>query len=554
MLPCCIALPSPSSCISSFIFDHPSLSMLEKRCTTMSHLHMLHAHLIKTGLAKHTIAASRVLSFCASSPAGDIDYAHLVFSQIQHPNLFAWNTIIRGFSQSSTPQFAISLFIEMLEFSPIEPHRLTYPSLFKAYAQMGLAHDGAQLHGRTLKLGLQSDPFIRNTIIFMYANCGHLIEAFRLFDEGSSFDVVAWNSMIMGLAKSGQVEESRRLFDKMPMRSRVSWNSMISGYVRNGRLKEALDLFHLMQKERIKPDEFTLVSLLSACSGLGALGIGEWVHAYIEKNKINVNTIVSTAIVDMYCKCGSVDKALRVFETIPNKGLSCWNSMILGLAMNGRGKEAIQLFSRLQSSDLRPDDVSFLGVLTACNHSGLVSEAKEFFFLMTETYKIKPTIKHYGCMVDVLGRAGLLNEAEELIGKIPLNSDAIIWSSLLSACRIHGNIEMGKRAAKTLIELDSTDSGSYILLSNVYTTAGQFTDAVNTRQSMKEKHIRREPGCSLIEVNGVVYEFIAGGRLHPQAREIYSLLVGLSSNLRELGHVEHGALDVIDSQCQQVSV
>ncbi|XP_042493852.1 pentatricopeptide repeat-containing protein At2g42920, chloroplastic [Macadamia integrifolia] len=544
MQPYCCALPSPSS--SSFISDHQSLSMLEKRCTTMSDLHKLHAHLIKTGLAKHPIAASRVLAFSATSPAGDIDYAYLVFSQIQNPNLFAWNTIIRGFSQSSTPQLAISLFIDMLQFSPIAPHRLTYPSLFKAFAQMGLAHNGAQLHGRILKLGLQSDPFIRNTIIFMYANCGYLIEASRLFDEDSSFDVVAWNSMIMGLAKNGQVDDSRKLFDKMPMRSRVSWNSMISGYVRNGKLKEALDLFHLMQKERIKPDEFALVSLLSACSSLGALGIGEWVHAYIEKNKINVNTIVSTAIVDMYCKCGSIDKALRVFETIPNRGLSCWNSMILGLAMNGHGKEAIQLFSRLQSSDLRPDDVSFLGVLTACNHSGLVSKAKEVFSLMTGTYKITPTIKHYGCMVDVLGRAGLLDEAEELIRNIPVNSDAIIWSSLLSACRNHGNIEMGERAAKTVIELDSADSGSYILLSNAYATAGHFTEAVNTRQSMKEKHIRREPGCSLIEVNGVVYEFIAGGRLHPQAKEIYSLLVGLSSNLQELGHVEHGSLDVTD--------
>ncbi|KAJ4980564.1 hypothetical protein NE237_031401 [Protea cynaroides] len=547
MQPCCSAIPSPSSSISSFISEHPSLSMLEKRCTTMSDLHKLHAHLIKTGLVKHPIAASRVLAFCATSPAGNIDYAYLVFSQIQNPNLFAWNTIIRGFSKSSTPQLSISLFMDMLQFSPIEPHRLTYPSLFKAYAQMGLAHDGAQLHGRILKLGLQSDPFVLNTIIFMYANCGHLIEACLLFDEDSNFDVVAWNSMIMGLAKSGQIDESRKLFDEMPMRSRVSWNSMISGYVRNGRLKEALDLFHLMQKERINPDEFTLVSLLSACSCLGALGQGEWIHAYIEKNKINVNTIVSTAIVDMYCKCGRIDKALRVFETIPNKGLSCWNSMILGLAMNGCGKEAIQLFSRLQSSDLRPDDVSFLGVLTACNHSGLVNEGKEFFSLMTGTYKIKPTIKHYGCMVDVLGRAGLLNEAEELIRDIPVNSDAIIWSSLLSACRTHGNIEMGKRVAKTVIELDSTDSGSYILLSNVYATAGHFTDAVNTRLSMKEKHIRREPGCSLIEVNGVVYEFMAGGRLHPQAREIHSLLVGLSSNLRESGYVEHGPSDVTNS-------
>ncbi|KAF8391119.1 hypothetical protein HHK36_023420 [Tetracentron sinense] len=539
---CCIPFPSKSPSISRFISDHPCLSMLEKSCTSMADLHKLHAHLIKTGLAADTIAASRFLAFCATSPAGDINYAYLVFSQIQYPNLFTWNTIIRGFSQSSAPHNAISLFITMLHSSLVEPGRLTYPSLFKAYAQLGLAHDGAQLHGRILKLGLQSDPFIRNTIIFMYATCGYLIEACRFFDEDSESDIVAWNSMIMGVAKDGNIDYSRRLFDKMPSRSTISWNSMISGYVRNGRLKEAMELFGQMQEEKIKPSEFTMVSLLNASASLGALKQGEWIHGYIEKNKIKLNVIISTAIIDMYCKCGRIEKAIQVFETTPERGLSCWNSMILGLANNGHGKEAIHLFLRLQSSGLKPDYVSFIAVLTACNHSGMVDEARYYFSLMTGTYKIEPTHKHYGCMVDVLGRAGLLDEAEELIRNLPVKPDAVIWGSLLSACRKHGDNEMGKRAAKHIIELDPSDSCSYVLLSNVYAAAGQFEDAIDARLSMKENRIRKEPGCSLIEVNGVVHEFVVGGRLHPQAREIYSLLDELGLMLKEMDYDKHSII------------
>nr|POE79276.1 pentatricopeptide repeat-containing protein, chloroplastic [Quercus suber] len=276
----------------------------------MKDLQKIHANLIKTGLAKDTIAASRILAFCAS-PAGDMNYAYLLFTHIQNPNLFAWNTIIRGFSQSSTPHNAISLFIDMLISSPIEPQRLTYPSVFKAYTQLGLAHDGAQLHGRIIKEGLESDPFIRNTILYM-----------------------------------------------------------------NGKLMEALELFGKMQEKRIKPSEFTMVSLLNACARLGALRQGEWIHDFIRKNDFELNVIVSTAIIDMYCKCGTIEKALQTFEAAPKKGLPCWNSMIFGLAMNGCEEEAIHLFSKLQSMNLKPDSVSFIGVLTACNHSGMVDEAR----------------------------------------------------------------------------------------------------------------------------------------------------------------------------------
>lgn len=489
----------------------------------MKDLRKIHAHLIKTGLSNDKIAASRVLSFCCS-PSGDLNYAYRLFSRIDNPNLFIWNTIIRAFSQSSTPENAIHLFIEMLVSSQIEPSELTYPSVFKAYAHLGLAHSGTQLHGRVIKLGLQYDQYVRNNMIYMYASSGFLGEARRLFHERMDFDVVTWNLMIMGLAKCGEVGKAKKLFDEMPRKSTVTWNSMISGYVRNGKLVEALKLFGLMQDENIRPSEFTMVSLLNASARLGAIRQGEWVHEYMARNEFEMNTIVVTAIIDMYCKCGSIEKALKVFETSPNKGLSCWNSMILGLATNGCNYEAIQLFSRLISLNLNPDDVTFIGVLTACNHPGLVDKAREYFSLMTRTYKIKPSVKHFTCMVDVLGGAGLVEEAEELIESMPMNPDAIVWSSLLSACRKHGNIKIAENAAKQLLVLDPRESCGYVLMCNVLAASRQYEEAMKCRLSMKGRQVKKDPGCSLIEVNGEVQEFVASGTLHDRAEEIYLLL------------------------------
>ncbi|KAM6549802.1 hypothetical protein CsatB_021478 [Cannabis sativa] len=524
---CCSFTPSSSSSsspsITQFISDQPYLSLLEKRCTTMSDLQNIHAPLIKTGLIKDKIAASRVLAFCAS-PAGNMSYAFMVFKQIRDPNHFIWNTIIRGFAHSSTPQMAVSLFLEMLLTSSFDPQILTYPSVFKAYARLGQAYFGAQLHGRIAKLGLGSDRYIRNTIIHMYAVCGFLSEAWKLFDESSELDVVSWNSMIMGLSKCGEVDEAVRLFNKMPLRNPISWNTIISGYVRNGRLIEALELFGKMQQERIKPSEYTMVSLLNASGRLGAIRQGKWIHDYIMKNEIELNVIVVTAIIDMYCKCGCISEALHVFETAPKLGLSSWNSMIMGLALNGWVEEAIELFSKFESSNLEPDDVSFLAVLMACTHSGMVDKATDLFSLMIDKYKIEPSIRHYSCMVDVLGQAGFVEEAENVILSMPIKADAIIWGSLLAACRKHGNIEMAQRAAEQVIELDPSESSAYVLMSNLYAGSSQFEEAIEQRLNMKEKMVEKEPGCSLIEVDGQVHEFVAFGRTHPRAKEIYSLL------------------------------
>lgn len=404
----------------------------------------------------------------------------------------------------------------MLADSTARPEKLTYPSVFKAYTQLGLAKDGAQLHGRIVKLGLELDPFIRNSIIHMYASCGLLGNARKLFDEMRDSDVVAWNSMVMGYAKCGNVEESWRLFSETPVRNEVSWNTMISGFVRNGRWMKALDVFHEMQESGIRPSEFTLVSALNACANLGALEQGKWIHEYIKRNdNIELNMIVVTAIIDMYCKCGSIDNALQVFENSPRKGLSCWNSMMMGLATNGFEEEAFGLFSKLESSNLRPDSVSFIAVLTASNHSVRVDKARKYLKIMKETYEIEPRIEHYGCMVDVLGRAGDIEAAAEVIKSMPMRPDAVIWGSLLSACSYHNNVDVAKWASQNLILSDPNETSAHVLMSNAYAASGDFKKAVQERMKMKKK-IEKQPGCSSIEVNGEIHEFLAGGNWHYQ--------------------------------------
>ncbi|KAL9244493.1 hypothetical protein vseg_018265 [Gypsophila vaccaria] len=517
---------SPSQIsMSKFISNHPILTMLENQCTSIKDLKQIHAHLLKTGLSNNPIAISRVLAFCATSHAADISYAHSIFACIENPNVFMWNTVIRGYSQSADPVSAISIFVEMLMDSDMDPDNRTYPSVFKAYAGLGMPHCGAQLHGRVIKLGVETDPFVRNTIIHMYASNGFSREAGIVFDEGRDCDVVAWNSMIMGLGKSGEIGEARRLFDRMGlMRNAISWNSMISGCVRNGEFVEAMRLFRRMQGDGVRASEFTMVSLLNACANLGSLEMGERVHNHMCENGFEMNVIVVNAIVDMYCKCGAIEKARRVFEVSPVKGLSTWNTMILGLANNGFENDAMQLFSDLVSDGVKPDEVTFLGVLTACSYMGNVDKAGDYFMLMTQRYKIKPSIKHYNCMVIVLGQAGLLNEAEKLIKEMPIKPDSIIWGSLLSACRKHGNVDMAIRAAKKVHEIDPNDSAAYVLLSNVYSSTGKFQNAIKERVSMKERRVPKEKGGSLIEIDGCVQEFASSGSLNSQMYNLTSLM------------------------------
>lgn len=443
----------------------------------------------------------------------------------------------------------ILLFCEMLDHGFVRPNMFTFPSVLKACAETGRVEEGKQVHGMVVKFGLDGDEFVISNLMRMYAVCGVMEDTNSLFCKNIVEDVsrvidgkkeesniVLWNVMVDGYVRQGSFNQARKLFDEMPQRSVVSWNVMISGYAQNGNFKEAIDMFYEMQMGELPPNYVTLVSVLPAISRLGALEVGKWVHLYAEKNGIEIDDVLGSALIDMYSKCGSIEKAIQVFGRIPRKNVITWSAMIGGLALHGRAIEALDCFQRMNQAGIKPSDVVYIGVLSACSHAGLVQEGRELFNHMINVVGLEPRIEHYGCMVDLLGRAGFLKEAEEFIMNMPVKPDDVIWKALLGACKMHQNVEMGKRVAKKLMGMTPHDSGSYVGLSNLYASLGNWEAVAGVRLKMREMDIRKDPGCSWIELDGAIHEFVVEDEFHPQAKEIHSMLEEISEKLRLLDY------------------
>ncbi|KAH7862080.1 hypothetical protein Vadar_034524 [Vaccinium darrowii] len=372
----------------------------------------------------------------------------------------------------------------------------------------------------------------------MYMSFQCLEEARQVFDWMPHRDIVSWTTLISGYSQWGCVDAASEVFELMPERNSVSWNAMIAAYVRSNRFQEAFALFDRMLSKEAVLDKYVAASMLSACTGLGAVNQGEWIRGYIDKNGIQLDSKLATAIIDMYCKCGYIEKAFEVFNGLAQKGISSWNSMIGGLALHGKGMAAIELLNEMErKAVVAPDYITFVNVLSACAHSGLVEEGRHYFRYMTEVHGIEPGSEHFGCMVDILGRAGMLEEARELINKMPMTPDASVLGALLGACRIHGEIELGVQIGKKVIELEPHNSGRYVLLANIYAKAGRWEDVARLRKLMNDRGVKKAPGFSMIELDGVVNEFIAGGRAHPQAQEIYAKVDEVLEQVRKVGYV-----------------
>ncbi|XP_039145663.1 pentatricopeptide repeat-containing protein At5g15300-like [Dioscorea cayenensis subsp. rotundata] len=314
-------------------------------------------------------------------------------------------------------------------------------------------------------------------------------------------DLVSWNVMITGYVKQGNMESARELFDQVPQRDVVTWNTMITGYVRFGTHEEAMKMVVEMQQAGERPDEVTMLSLLSACSDSGALDVGEKIHqALLEIHSRNdLNVVLGNALVDMYAKCGCIEKALEVFNGMREKDVSSWNSIIGGLAFHGHAEESISLFEEMRKKRTKPNDITFVSVLVACSHGGMVERGREYFKLMRTEYGIEPNVRHYGCMVDILGRAGFLEEASKFVDEMKVEPDAIVWRALLGACRIHGNVDLGEHANKQLLKLRGGASGDYVLLSNIYASMGKWGGKEKLRKLMDDRKVAKEAGFAQIE-------------------------------------------------------
>ncbi|XP_038696151.1 pentatricopeptide repeat-containing protein At1g08070, chloroplastic [Tripterygium wilfordii] len=616
---------------------HSSLTLLS-RCKTIQHLKQIHSQIIKTGLHNTQFTMTKLIHVCAISPFGDISYAISLFESIDNPNLILWNTMIRGHSLSSFPVRAVGFYVRMI-LSGVEPNSYTFPFLLKSCAKFGATHEGKQIHAHVLKLGLDTVVFVHTSLINMYAQIGDLSDARKVFDKSPMRDAVSFTALVTGYTARGFVDEARQLFDEIPVRDVVSWNAMIAGYTQSGRFsealaffdemraanvapnestlltvlsacahtgslelgnwvhswlenhglssslrlanalidmyakcgvldkarglfedlheknvvswnvmiggythmsqyKEALVLFGLMLQSNIEPNDVTLLSILPACSHLGALDLGKWVHAYINRKFKHITTSnLQTSLLDMYAKCGDIKAAEQIFNAMKQRSLGTWNAMISGLANHGHADKALELFSLMTNGGIKPDDITFVGVLSACSHAGLVDLGRNYFNSMIHDYKFSPNLYHYGCMVDLLGQAGLFEEAEILIKNMEMKPDGAIWGSLLAACRVHGHVELGEYVAERLFELEPENPGAYVLLSNIYAGVGRWDDVARIRTILNDKGMKKVPGCSSIEVDSVVHEFLVGDRVHPKCREIYKMLDEIDGLLEKAGFV-----------------
>ncbi|CAK9136251.1 unnamed protein product [Ilex paraguariensis] len=466
---------------------------------------------------------------------------------LSHPTVesFVWNILIRAHFQrkallTNPTDSPLSVFLRM-RFHGVEADFHTFPFLLQSFNSPSHLHSGKSIHAQITHFGLSCDPFVQTSLVNMYSSCRNLGSAQRVFDAILQPDLPSWNSILNANVKVGLIDVARKLFDQMPQRNVISWSCMMDGYVRRGHYKETLALFREMQKlefNDVMPNEFTMSVVFSACGRLGALEHGKWAHAYVDKCGMKVDVVLGTSLIDMYAKCGSIDRARWVFNHLgPIKDVMSWSAMISGLAMHGHGEECLDLFSEMVNNGVRPNPVTFLGVLCACVHGGLVSEGKEYFRRMSKDFGIAPSIQHYGCMVDLYGRAGLIEEAWVVVKSMPMEPDVLVWGALLSGSRMHGDIETCEAALRKLIDLEPTNSGAYVLLSNVYAKMGRWKDVRHVRDLMEAKGIRKVPGCSLVEVEGVVHEFSVGDKSHPDTREIYMMLEEIIDRLKLEGYI-----------------
>ncbi|KAL5975723.1 hypothetical protein ACLOJK_020049 [Asimina triloba] len=514
-----------------------------KSCKSLKQVKQVHAQILTAGLSHDSTFAfsSKLLAFCASHPGrSSIAYARLLFYRLHRPTLCILNTMIKALLFHGHFASAVEIYVGMLRDGQLPDH-YTLPYILKACAAaLGARGTGEQIHVHALKLGFAGfDVFVSNSLIKMYLGCGgdDVEKAKKVFDDMVCRNEASWTVMISGYAKLGEVETARLLFDEAPVKDTGVWGAMISGYVQNNCLKEGLRMFQLLQLENMAGDEGVLVSVLSACAQLGALDLGIWVHEYLGRIGLVLGVRLGTALIDMYIKCGSLNVAKNIFDEILEKDVVCWNVMILGMAMHGDGQSALRLLSEMKEDGLAPDDVTFIALFMACSHSGMVHTGLQEFSRMKSMYGVEPKGEHYGCVVDFLGRAGLFAEAMKIIQQMPVSisasDQAIAWRALLSACWQHGEARMAEVAAETLFHLER-HNGVYVLLSNIYASSGKFIDAINIRKIMKDRGLEKTPGCSLIEVNGSVHEFIAGEKIHHNIDEIYNLLEKIAEHLEAL--------------------
>ncbi|KAM2193569.1 hypothetical protein ACFX1X_026489 [Malus domestica] len=519
-----------------------------------------HAIAVICGIEMTTNLGSSLINFY--SKVGLIEDAESVFSRMLEKDVVTWNLLISGYVQIGEVDKALNM-CHLMRLENLRFDSVTLATLMSAFADMRNLKLGKEGHCYCIRNNLESDVVVVSSIVDMYAKCekigcarrvfnssitkdlilwntmlaafaelGHSGEALNLFYqmqlESVPPNVISWNSLILGFLNSGQVNEAKDMFLQMQslgvQPNLVTWTSLISGLARNGFGYEAILTFQRMQEAGVKPNVVSIIGVLLACINVASLQIGRALHGYLIRHSLYLSIPIATSLVDMYAKCGNRDQAKRVFDMIPDKELPIYNAMISGFALHGQAVEALALYRCLREEGLKPDNITFTNALYACSHAMMVSEGLELFVDMVSNHNINPSIEHYGCMVSLLSRCGDLDEAFRLISTMPYKPDVQILGSLLAACREHNKIELEEYLSNQLLKLQPDNSGNYVAMSNAYAAAGKWDEVKKVRQLMKERGLRKIPGCSWIQVGEELNVFVAGDKSHPETEEIYTTL------------------------------
>ncbi|KAM7264921.1 hypothetical protein ACFE04_002604 [Oxalis oulophora] len=450
--------------------------------------------------------------------------ARKLFDEIPDLDVRSATTIIGKFAREHQHGQALYLFLRMLVLN-IRPSEYSFGTVIHSSTALKDYFLGKQLHGFAAKVGLNSNVFVGSAMLDLYSKLSTIEEAQRAFEDIDNPNIVSYTSLINGLLKQERFEDALRIFRQMPERNVVSWNAMISGYSQTGHSEDAVNLFIDMLRQGYVPNQSTFPSVISAGSNIAALGMGKSFHASAIKFLGRFSVFVGNSLISCYAKCGNMEDSLLVFNKLPERNTISWNAVICGYAQNGRGHEAIEFYERMISENIKPSDVTILGLLWACNHAGLVNEGYSYFNKVRREEPMLLKSEHYACMVDLLSRSGRFFEAENFLHELPFNPGIGFWKALLGGCQIYSNLELGRFAARKIVELDPEDVSSYVMMSNAHSAAGRWENVSTLRKEMKEKGLKRVPGCSWIEVRNKVHVFVAIDRNHSDKNEIYNMLM-----------------------------
>lgn len=489
-----------------FLPNNFTFPFVLKACARLSDFQFgvkIHNLVVKAGFDSNMFVQTSLV--CLYAKSGYLEHARKLFDDITDKNVVSCTAIISGYIDVWRFREAIDMFQRLLEMD-LRPDSFTLVRVLSACTQLGDASTREWIDRYIIQIGMEKNVFVGTALVDMYVKCGNM-------------------------------ERAQSVFDGLHEKDIVSWSTMIQGYASNALPREAVNIFFQMRRENVKPDCYSMVGILSACANLGALELGEWASGLMDRNHFMLNPILGTALIDMYAKCGNMVSALGVFKGMKERDTVVWNAIISALAMNGHVKASFAVFGQVEKFGIQPNGNTFIGLLCGCTHAGLVDEGRRYFNNMIRVFSITPTVEHYGCMVDLLGRAGLLNEAHQLINHMPMEANAIVWGALLGSCRIHRDTQLAEHVLKRLIELEPWSSGNYVLLSNIYSSNHRWDDAAKIRSSMIGKGIQKPPGYSWIEVDEVIHEFLVGDKSHPLSVEIYAKLDELMKELKVAGYV-----------------